>query len=223
MHQDTKWPVCPYCGNTDEEGMFDITGLYSDDDVIEQNCPKCSNQFKVKSKLVRLYSTDKIVVERPTKRYNIFINTPYESVTEIEEFEVDSDATLEEIDQVAKNIFYSYFSYSIQEITEIDEPDEDDIEDYPMDPPDEDDYEDYPLDPEDPIEEDDPEEPVDEEDPVEDDPEDPVDPEEDDPEEPVDPEDGDEDPIEEDPEEPVDGDEDPVEDDPEEPVDDDNI
>ena len=52
------------------------------------------------------------------KKYRVYMETPYAGQSPTEDFEMPDDATQEEIDEEAKEIFFSNFSYGVEELTE---------------------------------------------------------------------------------------------------------
>ena len=52
------------------------------------------------------------------KKYRVYMETPYAGQNPTEDFEMPDDATQEEIDEEAKEIFFSNFSYGVEELTE---------------------------------------------------------------------------------------------------------
>ena len=52
------------------------------------------------------------------KKYRVYMETPYAGQHPTEDFEMPDDATQEEIDEEAKEIFFSNFSYGVEELTE---------------------------------------------------------------------------------------------------------
>ena len=51
-------------------------------------------------------------------KYRVYMETPYAGQNPTEDFEMPDDATQEEIDEEAKEIFFSNFSYGVEELTE---------------------------------------------------------------------------------------------------------
>ena len=51
------------------------------------------------------------------KKYRVYMETPYAGQSPTEDFEMPDDATQEEIDEEAKEIFFSNFSYGVEELT----------------------------------------------------------------------------------------------------------
>ena len=51
------------------------------------------------------------------KKYRVYMETPYAGQNPTEDFEMPDDATQEEIDEEAKEIFFSNFSYGVEELT----------------------------------------------------------------------------------------------------------
>lgn len=52
------------------------------------------------------------------KRFRVYMETPYAGQHPTEDFIMPDDATQEEIDQEAKEIFFNNFSYGVEELTE---------------------------------------------------------------------------------------------------------
>lgn len=52
------------------------------------------------------------------KKYRVYMETPYAGQHPTEDFEMPDDATQEEIDEEAKEIFFNNFSYGVEELTE---------------------------------------------------------------------------------------------------------
>ena len=52
------------------------------------------------------------------KKYRVYMETPYAGQHPNEDFEMPDGATQEEIDEEAKEIFFSNFSYGVEESTE---------------------------------------------------------------------------------------------------------
>ena len=52
------------------------------------------------------------------KKYRVYMETPYAGQSPTEDFEMPDDATQEEIDEEAKDIFFSNFNYGVEELTE---------------------------------------------------------------------------------------------------------
>ena len=51
------------------------------------------------------------------RKYRVYMETPYAGQSPTEDFEMPDDATQEEIDEEAKEIFFSNFSYGVEELT----------------------------------------------------------------------------------------------------------
>ena len=51
------------------------------------------------------------------KKYRVYMETPYAGQNPTEDFEMPDDANQEEIDEEAKEIFFSNFSYGVEELT----------------------------------------------------------------------------------------------------------
>ena len=51
------------------------------------------------------------------KKYRVYMETPYAGQHPTEDFEMPDDATQEEIDEEANEIFYNNFSYGVEELT----------------------------------------------------------------------------------------------------------
>ena len=52
------------------------------------------------------------------KKYRVYMETPYAGQSPTKDFEMPDDATQEEIDEEAKEIFFNNFSYGVEELTE---------------------------------------------------------------------------------------------------------
>ena len=52
------------------------------------------------------------------KKYRVYMETPYAGQYPTEDFEMPDDATQEEIDEEAEEIFFNNFSYGVEELTE---------------------------------------------------------------------------------------------------------
>ena len=52
------------------------------------------------------------------KKYRVYMETPYAGQSPTEDFEMPDDATQEEIDEEAMEIFFNNFSYGVEELTE---------------------------------------------------------------------------------------------------------
>ena len=52
------------------------------------------------------------------RKFRVYMETPYAGQHPTEDFEMPDDATQEEIDEEAKEIFFSNFSYGVEELTE---------------------------------------------------------------------------------------------------------
>ena len=52
------------------------------------------------------------------KKYRVYMETPYAGQSPTEDFEMPNDATQEEIDEEAKEVFFNNFSYGVEELTE---------------------------------------------------------------------------------------------------------
>ena len=52
------------------------------------------------------------------KKYRVYMETPYAGQSPTEDFEMPDDATQEEIDEEAEEIFFNNFSYGVEELTE---------------------------------------------------------------------------------------------------------
>ena len=51
------------------------------------------------------------------KRFRVYMETPYAGQSPTEDFEMPDDATQEEIDEEAMEIFFNNFSYGVEELT----------------------------------------------------------------------------------------------------------
>ena len=51
------------------------------------------------------------------KKYRVYMETPYAGQSPTEDFEMPDDATQEEIDEEAMEIFFNNFSYGVEELT----------------------------------------------------------------------------------------------------------
>lgn len=51
------------------------------------------------------------------KKYRVYMETPYAGQSPTEDFEMPDDATQEEIDEEAMDIFFNNFSYGVEELT----------------------------------------------------------------------------------------------------------
>ena len=51
------------------------------------------------------------------KKYRVYMETPYAGQNPTEDFEMPDDATQEEIDEEAMEIFFNNFSYGVEELT----------------------------------------------------------------------------------------------------------
>lgn len=54
------------------------------------------------------------------RKFKVHMETPYAGVGDVEEFEIEDDATEEEIEEVARELFFNYYQYGIEEIKERD-------------------------------------------------------------------------------------------------------
>lgn len=52
------------------------------------------------------------------KKYRVYMETPYAGQSPTEDFEMPDDATQEEIEEEAKEIFFNNFSYGVEKLTE---------------------------------------------------------------------------------------------------------
>lgn len=52
------------------------------------------------------------------KKYRVYMETPYAGQSPTEDFEMPDDATQEEIDEEAMEIFFNNFSYGVEKLTE---------------------------------------------------------------------------------------------------------
>ena len=52
------------------------------------------------------------------KKYRVYMETPYAGQSPTEDFEMPDDATQEEVDEEAMEIFFNNFSYGVEELTE---------------------------------------------------------------------------------------------------------
>nr|WP_321303366.1 hypothetical protein [uncultured Trichococcus sp.] len=52
------------------------------------------------------------------KKYRVYMETPYAGQSPTEDFEMPDGATQEEVEEEAKEIFFSNFSYGVEELTE---------------------------------------------------------------------------------------------------------
>ena len=48
--------------------------------------------------------------------FRVYVNTPYAGTNEEIDFEVEDDATDEEIEDEARESFFNYFNYSFEEL-----------------------------------------------------------------------------------------------------------
>ena len=51
------------------------------------------------------------------RKFRVYMETPYAGQSPTDDFEMPDDATQEEIDEEAKEIFFSNFSYGVEELT----------------------------------------------------------------------------------------------------------